>query len=1279
MMDKSRSGRRNIQQQNEQDVILRLLPTLNEGLAMKKVPDLRLGCYMVLSVVASKGGLDDRLLTAMMEAVVLGWTVDTLTPGLVCLAILSQQRSAKQLTKRLTKELLKIPNIATNLVELAKQRRVDRLANGLCLALIDRLRKDGEVNSLTIVEEIVTNSILTDPQSVVIMKSLLLAAHDLDNSSSTSKDKSSLAALLLTLTSSQGHLGSVLQGALEESGIDIDELELKLQATVRPAPRIENGEEMDVDNGTEAESSLSLKSLLDHLPKRTTTELSFLSHKPSNIYDDLCHAFLVAASNTSDLDLFDALPILHREAALQSATYLSFYTRVWCGPYPLLARVSALRNAARRLMEEKNADVDMQALLPYLVVALSDPSPRVRRAAADLVVAINEAFPLTESKKKSKQHLKWAAADLYGPDKGDSLKWLTPDVASKLITDVLIGALEECVLDDRHLENVFPNCLGKSNAESPKKNETVRLPQAARTSIMAFLASHAAQTPLLTAKYRLLRSLNSVRSVAGASRTKFLLPILQSWLRSEPAVTLKWCKDEMINPVEMNDEVLAIITATDKDGIHLLESIIKGEVAVSDPGVSRAAYSRLRKIWSVLKEESILHLAQLLLDISQIQNQPNEDLDRLSNESAEFLRTTTLSSDVLSAYLEQLPTASKLADKAPATKRRRTSHGEVARTPLQDPEQLAAAIKKVTFVLQLIHSSQPGSHPELLRGLFNTLAELQHFKAQVASELAYLQGLVLECLLAILQTHKTKPGYKVDKTAIRADLLVDCIQKTTSPQVQNAALLLVASLAESSPELVLHSVMPIFTFIGSSVLRQNDEYSAHVITQTIREVIPPLITSLRKDKGNPVVAAAELLLSFVAAYEHVPSHRRKGLFISLVQTMGPEDFLFALLAMLVDKYGSSADVQAFTVEISSHFSVETQLQTYMKNIDLIVDVLKPKPSYSSALLGANEEGLANPHRLVATQLDMLPNLLAQKKLVTQTAKLLDRDDMDAARVRDIYASLLEKVLTLADSVKGQEDLHNACGDVLESLLGLLSTSEFVKSVESLLDRPNESLRRKILRSLEVRIEQESAADASSRTAMLSFLPQLTAIIRESKDVIYKQIAVACVDKISEKYGKKDIEAVAAAAETIASSHCLGQSDPRLRVMALLCLASLVDILREGVVSVLPSAIPTCLDYMEGNISTDVEAQKLHNAGFAFISSLIEHLPYMISGGYLEKLLKISNLSAEADLDEEADENRMQCLQLAAKQIDAKSMFTALEKNWERAVKLGPLVSSSHTF
>jgi U3 small nucleolar RNA-associated protein 10 len=35
------------------------------------------------------------------------------------------------------------------------------------------------------------------------------------------------------------------------------------------------------------------------------------------------------------------------------------------------------------------------------------------------------------------------------------------------------------------------------------------------------------------------------------------------------------------------------------------------------------------------------------------------------------------------------------------------------------------------------------------------------------------------------------------------------------------------------PEVILNHVMPIFTFMGANVLRQDDEYSAHVIEQVL--------------------------------------------------------------------------------------------------------------------------------------------------------------------------------------------------------------------------------------------------------------------------------------------------------------------------------------------------------------------------------------------------------------------------------------------------------------
>lgn len=1278
MLDKSRSGRKTVQQQNEQDVILRLLPTLNEGLAMKKVPDLRLGCYMLLSVMASKRGLDDKLLTAMMEAVVLGWTSETILPGLVCLSVLAQHRGAKQITKRLTKEMLKVENLSSLLIQLSKQRRVDRLANGLCLALVERLRKNGDINGLQIIEKVIGSQLLSDPQSCVIVKALVLAAYQIDDDTNPALGPQ-LASSLVALTHLPGHVGSVVRGALEDTEVDIDDLELKLNTPIRLVETPASPSEDIAMEGSNMEAIIApdFSSLLQQLPKRTVSESSFLSHNSSHIYPDLCRAFLAATANPSDLKSFDEMPILRRDAALEDTLYLSFYMRMWCGPHPVMARASALEMATRCLSSSRVEAVDLQAVLPYAIGSLGDPAVKVRRAAAELLVAMNKFYSLnSESKKKSKQIRRWASGDLYGPgDDTRNLKWISGDMVARFLGDLVIPALEECVLDRKHIESVFQRSLNSPRTpESPKKQDSARLPQTTRSSILTFLGSHVVSTPLFSLKMRLLASLNQVRGVASITRTKVLLPVLQQWASLSPAEVSKHCLEEQFDSVEFDDQALMTITASDKEGLQYLTSIINGGMKAGRSAIHQAVFKRLRAIWPSLKGELRISTAQMLMDSAQsTADELNGVSESVSQGSAQLLQTTSLSTDILLSFLEQLPTAAKLADKPPAAKRRRTSHGEIARTPLQDSKQLTAAVKKVTFVLQLIDSSDAAKHPELFKGLFNVLAELQHFKAQVVSELAYLQGLVLSSLLAIIKAYKSDLSLKLDRSAVRADLLVDCIQKTASPQVQNAALLLIASLADTVPELVLHSVMPIFTFMGSSVLRQNDEYSAHVISQTIREVIPPLISSLRNEKGNPVTGAAELLLSFVAAYEHVPPHRRKGLFTSLVQTLGEEDFLFALLAMLVDKYGPTEGIKAFAADIAGSFSVEIQLQSAVKYLDLVGDVLKPKPTYSSVLLNANDDGISDPKRIALNEIALLPHLLSQKRLVAQTGKLLDRDDMDAARIRDLYSTLLENVLTLADTLKDQKRLHSACGDILETLLGLLSTRDFVKSVESLLDRPNDSLRRKILKSLEVRIDHESPSDANSRSAMLGFLPQLTAIIRESKDVLYKHIAVGCVDKISEKYGKKDLEAVAAAAETIASTHCLGQCDNRLRVMALLCLASLVEILREGIVSVLPSAIPKALEYMKSSINDDDE-EKLHNAGYSFISALVHHLPYMISGGYLDKLLEISNASAEAGLDDAADESRVQCMRLAAKQIDAKSMFGALEKDWERAAGLGTLVS-----
>ncbi|KFY63949.1 hypothetical protein V496_03551 [Pseudogymnoascus sp. VKM F-4515 (FW-2607)] len=1272
MLDKARSGREAVQAQNQEAIILRLGPTLNEGLAMKKVPEFRIGCYMLLSIMASKGGLNDKLLTAMMEAVVLGWTADTFIPGLVCLSILAQQRGAKQMTKRVTRELLKVDGLPELLLEISKTRRIDKLANGIVLALVDRLGKSGDATVLPLIGHIVQNELLSEAQGTVVVKSLLLVAYRIDEDTDPKGlVRQELARSLTTLAEHPGQPGVIARKAMEDASVDIDELELKLQASIRPK-LIQSAPDGDVEMGDADEASEEkpedFHALLKQLPD---DDSSFLSRSEPPPLPKFTNVFLAALATKENLDEFDqALKTDNNH----TDRYFSFYSTVWCGPYPVLARTAALERATQSLNDATNESLDLQGLIPYIIIALGDSALKVRRAASALALGLANRYPADADLKKAKGLKIWAEKTIYGRGKSAaSVSWMTVENAARLLRDIICPGLEECVIDKKHIVSIIEKSLNgpKESADSQKK-QTAKHSQALRLAVLTNLASHVVYTPLYAAKYRLLVALNEVRGVSTTTRTKLLLPVLQN-LAALPFQTANQnCEAEQVDVTAYNDEAVAVVIPNDEEGFQVLASIAQGEIAPGGEALCAAVFRRIRNMWPSLIGDSRLNTAQLLMNLSQPPSEDARHSEFAQAEAMELLRSVNLTTDILLSFLNQLPTAAQLADMPPATKRRRVSHGEIAKTPVQDMKSLTGAVHKVSFVLQMVDNSNPEKHVALLPGLFNALAELQHFKSQVGSELGYLQGLVLSSLLSIMKAHKADPRLKLDRSAVRADLLVDCVQKTASPQVQNAALLLIANLASTAPELVLHSVMPIFTFMGSSVLRQNDEYSAHVIKQTIAEVIPPLIASLRKEKGGPVTGAAELLLSFVAAYEHVPAHRRKGLYTSLVQTLGPEDFLFAVLGMLADKYGATESIKDFSVDLASSFNVDVQLQTAVKYLDLAADLLKPRPTISAVLLGSSESNTTDGSRSALTQLTLLPHLLSEKKLIDQTARLLQRDDMDASRVRELYSTLLENLLSLADQVKADKKLHNACGNVLERVLGLLSTSEFVKSVETLLDRPNEELRRKILRSLEVRVDQEKQSNVAARQAMLAFLPQLTAIIRESGDILYKHIAVTCVDKIAEKYGKKDLDAVAVAAETIAGEKCLGQDDERLQVMSLLCLASLVDILREGIVSVLPIAIPAALQYMAKTVEKGGQNDKLHNAGYAFISALVEHLPYMISGSYLDTFLVISNKSAEAELEVEADESRIACLDLAAKQIEAKNMFTALQKNWPIAAECGTI-------
>ncbi|KAF2143435.1 uncharacterized protein K452DRAFT_307562 [Aplosporella prunicola CBS 121167] len=1256
-LDEAKSGRLSIQRQREEELLLRVLPVINEALSLKNAPELKLGCYMIMTVMATKASLEDKVLNSLMEAITSSWSVETLDGALVSLAILAQERQGAKLPKAVVKSLLKLEKLADRILGLSQQCRVDRLAFGCVLAILERFTKSANSDItawLDVVEETLQAQIYDDLQTSVIVKSLLVTVQRMEQGSDvTPEQRNQLADSIVRLNQSPA-FGPTISRIIEEQAIS--------------ESKPEDSEDVEMEDSLPALPE-AVDDVLSSLPSKAD-EASFLNSNQSKVFDTLSAAFLRCMSSPDNLEKFSQVSLFAEDETL----YPTFLARFWCGSYPALARSAALRLLARWLTAHKDANSDFQAFIPYVVSALSDSSAGVRKAAAECAAALTRISTKETSKKGSKTPV-WAKESLYGSST-KYVKWLSTEDASKVLSNAVMPTLEECSMDSSHIKHVFQTAMddrAHKHAGAPAHGPEFKA--SLRTATCAFVASHAANTPLLTVRLQLLSFFDQVGKTGSSSRVQILLPAVENWLSLPKDEADSLCAVESLDLAEVDRAHLRAIGSRDAEGVQLLQKVIDGKLGLERLNVQDAAFNRLRTIWSALKLGIRQEAAEFLLGFA-LESSEDAIVRRRQENALETLRTVELPTEVLVSFLEGVPKAMSLPENPPAAKRRRTSKAEMARFDARDTEETTKALEKLTLVLELIESSSPENHPQLLPGLFHVLGELQHYKIQTSSSLVYLQSLVISSLLSIVDQMKST-GATIDQSAIRADLLVDCVRHTSNPQVQNSALLLISSLATCVPDVVLHSVMPIFTFMGSSILRQSDDYSAHVIDQTVSRVVPPLAASLRKRKRDLVLGVAELLLSFTAAYEHIPLHRRLGLFGQLAKTLGPNDSLFAIVSMLLEKYPTDRNVRRFAVELMRMFDPTTNLKAAKRYLELVEDALKPKRTVSEVLFGLNEKDADQIQSAAVNLLDALSELLRDAQLHNRVIRVL-RDESDAAAdVRGVFTQLLEKTISMSQQFKEQESLRDACGQVLSSLLRLLPTAELVKSADTLLGNSSDDVRRTALKAVEAAAINVKQSDVSARTALLEFLPRITFVIQKLPDVSLKHTAVACIDQISEKFGKKDTSAVASAAEIVAGPQALGSNEDRLRIISLLCLASTVEILQDDFIPIIPKVLPIAFQYLGESIAAGGKKQALHNAVYSLLCSLIERIPFMFSGKYLDSALQLSHKSAVADLGDEADENRAQFYTLAARQIDAKDVFGAVERNWDSAVQAGYPAPKEH--
>ncbi|PSN74287.1 U3 small nucleolar RNA-associated protein 10 [Corynespora cassiicola Philippines] len=1242
ILDQASSGRKDVQDQRIEETLLRVLPVLNNCMKLSNGAEAITACYMIIIVLVTKTSFEDKILDSLMEAAILNQDSETLDACLMCLAIVAEERSRVQLPTVVAKRVLRIPELTRILAGLSQKCRVERLALGCALGNLENMGtgpiSDERLNAF---KSIVQSALLSEHHISIALVGLVQLLQSSDPGSSK-------YGQLLDIASQLGEspvLGQLLERAAKAQSLDLQSLGV---AVGQPLGLDETDDVQSEDEDMPDADDTSVPTIQP--PKVTGS--SFLDDVPLQTYQEMAAAFEQAVAS-NQASRFVGSDGLRRSEASDHPLYLSLLSRLWCSPIPVSSRVAAIRFATASIKKFGNG-IDLQHILPYLLYALSDTSRIVRRAAAATVAALSEK-PTSNSRV-------WGSSSLYGK-KSSKICALQGEQTGILLSSVLGPILEECVMDCKFILTSLRSVLEGTQTRVQAKNA---LKAPVRSSLSAFLASHIALTPLLQVRLRLLPIFNAHTKSTASIRTTIILPVIREWFAlSSKAASLK-CEQEKIILATADQEHLAALVAREPESANLLKDIVGGHINKERTDSISVTFDRLNTLWPSLKSESRLELSQSLLEMAL--KEGGTALDEVCRtRSLEILRSVKLDSASLISFLESIPSAMQMPEGPPAKKRRRTSRNEMARVELQSPDDVSRLLRRLTLVLELVESSTPSEHPALFRNLFAILGELQPLKQQSGSDLVYLQSLILSSLTPIVNRLKGEKETTEYQSSVRADILIDCIRHSSSPQVQNSALLLIASLASWVPELILHNLMPIFTFIGSTLLRQKDDYSAHVVDQTISRVVPQLAASLRSKHKNFLTGVADLLLSFTAAFEHIPQHRRLKLFSELAQTLGPEDSLPAIIALLVDRYPMGTTQRRFSTDLLLAFDPLVTLETINGYLDLVTDAVGPKRKISDTLFSLNEKQPAQIESSLNSLVGAIADLAGEERVRNHVSKAFKRK-LEPEQPRAIFASIAEKTIQLSKKVTDNRRLYESCSRVLGKSLDLLPTADLVKSAELLLENADSQVQVAAIKSVEIRAGSVIQNDHQSVSALLEFLPRVDAVLMRSQVMDVKIIAVSCIDRIIERFGKKDVSAVAAVAQTVAGPQALASADDRIRILSLLCLTSIVDVLEDEAIALLPTILPKSFQYLESAIAQ--ENTGLHNAVYTLLSNIVERLGFMFSREYLVPVLKLSQRSAAAALDDACDESRSQFFESVSTHLEAQEVFNATKATWPDALSQG---------
>ncbi|KIW84737.1 hypothetical protein Z517_00125 [Fonsecaea pedrosoi CBS 271.37] len=1277
-----RNGRKEVQKQRTEDVLLKILPLLSEGFEIKDCPEFTVTCFTIVLVLAGGADLGDQVIDSLMMSIapfIAEETSDSRS-ALACLAILVTKKTDMRVPRNVLDIFINTDDIGRRLSDLLKVVPLASLFEALISSATFALKPKNIDKRMRIVECIFH---VAEDHCASATKSRLLAPllRKLFSTDSTLSAESTRLMYLLQTLAGSSKFSPSFSHAMSLAGCTQTEVEGLLQQTIESSRQplledtpmeLDNLEDESLQNSEEAEA------MLVSLPPHTT-ESSFLAsgNNRSPLFHQLTRTFALCHKNSQLLERFEQLPLWNKHEGKPANLHFTFLLRMALGAFATPQRNAALRLLSGIIKAESLGP--LQALIPYITVLLSDNSQLVRRAAVGCMAAVHEAA----SKEGNGEQI--TAQTVYDDLGMRNVKPLQSAQAVKILGQVYLPYLEEFVLDPTYIRRMLQTTFTGNDRTPSSKAGDIELKKSTKQALYDLLAGCALECSLLRVKIGILELLVDVHKVGSLSTSKILSPILETWASLNQEEAENAASSESLSLDQIDAVVVRLVNARDKDAVeHILSMLIEDRLQPRAALVN-AFFDRITGIWKDMHHESQISAALRLFDMCFSKNSAQ------AAGSRHVLHAINLSTEILAAMLDRsFSGLAEMQTDVPPRKRRRVSHGRES-IPKDLAFELDISEARLTLALELVEDSKPQGHLQLLGGLFEVLIILRRLKDKGTSESPYLLNLCLSSILAIIDNARKSPRSTIDFSIIRTDLVTDCVRSSENPQVQSTALLLSAALASLAPDRILHSIMPIFTFMGKSILSKDDERSIYVTNRTIDEIIPPLVATLKKQDAKKLVhSTSSLLSSLVTAYDHVPQYRRAAFYQRLLSRLGADDFAFAVIALLASRRHAE-DMSSFFASLMADLSASTQLLTFRKLVELSVDIFSEDPHDAVPLLDISRMSSDEKKEQEALTLLEVASKLLQSKTLKAQVKILSKSDEAGNETFWVeFGVCMTRVLSMLKSQKSSHgSLTPSTRKCLSSLLELPSLADLLKIMPNLLqdmaqsEEGQQELQPLALRVLATQLQHTapSSRDTKTQTQAIAFLPTLQHTIRSTDDEALRHAAIACVDRITEAYGRKNPEEVISASTALIESEFgLDSHNERTRIMSLLCLASTTEVLKEGSVPIVVQALPKVLRLLEsfltrqGESNTSEGRAELHDACFTLLSSCITHTPFIISDESITEIISLSYRSCLAEPDEVSrKEARLETLSLMAQRLDLKTLVNSLSQAWKLAVASGEKV------